>query len=152
MIGNLQYIYIYYCILSIMNLYVMNIHKSSSGRVFVYSSHTKNCRPRCFCYIFLQLKLQVQALENWRCASQTKKVNTLTPWEPWKTSFLGLSAHISRAEKPSFFMEFRVQRYTVRPGVFVGCFTLQATKSKIPAKTRIIKQFQIVELVFTYIL
>ena len=121
MIGDLQYIYIYIyisaCMLSIC------LHKSSSewkNLCPADSRHTVLSSPAVFGISFLQLNLQNRSR---RCASQAKKINThtqiyiyiytyiYTPWEPLKPSFLGLSAHISRAEKRSFFMGFGVQRH-----------------------------------------
>ena len=146
-------IYIYICILSILSLYVINM--STQIQLWVEEFVSNRFKPHSavvpgrFWYIFLTAQFAEQVQEMRISSQEDQHTHTqIYKWEPLKPSFLGLSAHISRAEKRSFFMGFGVQRhYTERPRVFVGCFTLQATKSKIPAKTRIIKQFQIVELV-----
>ena len=156
-------IYIYSCILSILSLYVINM--STQIQLWVEEFVSNRFKPHSavvpgrFWYIFLTAQFAEQVQEM-RIPSQEDQhthtdiyIYVYTPWEPLKPSFLGLSAHISRAENVRFSWVLGSKGiYTERPGVFVGCFTLQATKSKIPAKTRIIKQFQIVELVFMYVL
>ena len=73
--------------------------------------------PGRFWYIFLTAQFAEQVQEM-RIPSQEDQhthtdiyIYVYTPWEPLKPSFLGLSAHISRAEKRSFFMGFGVQRH-----------------------------------------
>ena len=108
-------IYIY------LSLYVINmstqiqlwVEEFVSSRFKPYSAVV----PGLFWYIFLTAQFAEQVQEM-RISSQEDQhthtdiyIYTYTPWEPLKPSFLGLSAHISRAEKRSFFMGFGVQRH-----------------------------------------
>ena len=117
MIGDLQYIYISQ---PVCYQYVYT-NPALSGRICVQPIHAiQCCRPRPF-LVYLSYSSICRTGPGDAHLKPRRSTHThryiyiytyiYTPWEPLKPSFLGLSAHISRAEKRSFFMGFGVQRH-----------------------------------------
>ena len=111
--GSTRYVYIYiYVYIHIIFILVFWILWTCVSSICLHKPHSAAV-PGRFWYIFLTAQFAEQtgdAHPKPRRSTHTHIIYIYTPCEPWKHSFLGLSAHISRAEKPSFFMGFGVHK------------------------------------------